>query len=703
MRVPWGEKALKGGHLSGLGAFAKRSRWRVFWRDLSATFRRWSAMEERRFILWAPCLMAAGIVLWFSLNEPPGAGVAVFAAASACLLWTAASSRRVEGARLAARAMTCFLGGMALIALRTEMVEAPLIPTDMSAEVRGTLVDVEMRERDRRYNIRVESISYLDDPPRKVRVIWRGEPNGAKPGDRVSLRAQLTPPPGPAMPGGYDFARAMRYEGIGGVGFSYEPPRVIEGVGASLRMRIEALREAVADRVERKIGGPEGAVAAALMTGKRERIGEENVNDLRDAGLAHLLAISGLHMGLVCGFLFWTLRALLVRSEWLALHAPIKKWAAAGALLGGLFYLALSGGAWSAQRAFIMAAIVFGAILFDRRGISLRNAALAALVIMTLRPEAVVAPGFQMSFAAVVTLISAFGFIDERWPREGERSTLTKVGGFLGGLTLTSFLAGLATGPFAAYHFGRIASFGLLGNMLAMPIITLAVMPAMVLAMFLMPFGLDGPVLFLVGQGIGIVLAIADWTAGLPGAVKLVPQLAPAGIVLASAGLLTLALARAPWRLAGAALVLLALPAGLTVQQPDIFLSRDLRNVGVVQESGEAQLAILSKRRDRFTVEAWLQSLGTAPEIKMQETMRGCTKGPCGTALPRGGRLTVITDRADLMDACAGSEIVVLRARSAEGDARDCSALLVSLRADGTHPAASLRREATGWVLDLAR
>lgn len=516
------------------------------------------------------------------------------------------------------------------------------------------------------------------------------------------MRASLRPPPGPAVPGGYDFSRQMRFEGIGGSGFAYAPPEVLESRGRTFKTRIEALRERVADRVVERLPGPTGAMAAALMTGKRERIPEANVEDLRDAGLAHLLAISGLHMGLVCGFLFWTLRSLLARSERLALSQPIKKWAALGALAGGAFYLALSGGAWSAQRAFIMAAIIFLAVLFDRRGISLRNAALAALVILVLRPEALLAPGFQMSFAAVVTLISAFSAIEERWPRPSDPGLLTKVLLFVTGLMMTSLLAGAATSAFAAYHFGRVASYGLLGNMLAMPIVTIAVMPAMVLAMFLMPLGLDGPVLLLVGEGLGLVLAVSAWTADLPGAVAYVPQWRPAGILAASAGLLALSLLTAPWRVAGLFLLAAALPIGLSLPKPDVFVSRDIRNVGVVAGDAGAPLAILSARRDRFSVEAWLQALGAPPDIRVQTVIAGCGEGACTAVTRRGDRVAIIESRASLLSACRAADVVILRARSAPGDAPACQAVLVALGEDGRHAPASLRRVRGAWRVEEA-
>lgn len=661
-------------------------------------------MEAQRFILWAPVLMTAGIAAWFTGDVQPSVWASALMLLASAGIWVAAARREVTGVRIAAKAVTFFALGIFLIALRASVVAAPVVPAGLgTVTVTGVLEETEVRERDRRHLIRVETISRLSaqETPAKVRVIWRGDPGQARPGDTVRLPASLAPPPGPTHPGGYDFSRGMAFEKIGAVGFSYSAPQVVRRGGSGFRAEVEALRIGIADRVERKIGGAEGGVAAALITGKRARIPEERVADLRDAGLAHLLAISGLHMGLVCGFLFWSARFLLSRSETLALHTPIKKLAAAAALLGGLAYLFLSGGAWSAQRAFIMAGVVFAAILFDRRGISLRNVAIAALIIISLRPEAVMSPGFQMSFAAVTTLIAAFSFIEERWPRGEDRSTLTKVTTFFGGLTMTSLIAGMATAPFAIFHFGRFASFGLLGNLLAMPIVTIAVMPALVLSMFLMPVGLDGPVLFLVGKGIGLVLAIAGWTADLPGAVKLFPQLAGSGLAAACGGLVILTLSAAPWRLAGAGIAALALPLGMATTEPDILVSRDLRNVAV-RTDGEATFALLSKRRDRFAVESWLTASGEEPDVKAQTTIEGCRNGPCYAETTTGEEVAIIERREQLTEACSRAGIIILRARLPDGGRRSCPALVLAQRDDGTHPAASLTAEDGTWRLRLA-
>nr|WP_305889030.1 ComEC/Rec2 family competence protein [Parvularcula maris] len=683
-------------------AWQRRAFWRLLWQDTRDRASAYADQESQRLFVFAPVLLGAGILLG-DLWRVGIAGPAALLASSIVAGFVLAR-RGHERLSYMLRCLALVAAGVLLLAVRLAVVAAPVIPSGLPpVTVTGTLGEVELRERDRRYTIDVAEIEGLSrkDTPARVRISWRGAPGEEEPGDTVRLRASLAPPPGPTHPGSYDFSRQMFFERIGGAGYSFTPPEVLGRGGGSWRTDAEALRERIAERVEGRIGGREGAVAAALVTGKRERIPEDVVDALRDAGLAHLLAISGLHMGLVCGFIFFSSRWLLSRSERLTLSLPIKKLAAGCALSAGLFYLVLSGGAWSAQRAFIMAGVACVAILLDRRAVSLRNAAAAALIILFLRPEAVFAPGFQMSFAAVVTLIAAFAAIEERWPRIGTGGPLTKASAFLGGLFLTSLLAGAATGPFAAYHFGRIAVFGLLGNMLAMPIVTLAVMPALVTSLFLMPLGLDGPVLILVGKGIGLVLSIAEWTSSLPGAVRTVPQLDPLGLAVAACGMLTLTLLKAPWRAAGLFLVILAMPLSRMAEVPEVFLSRDLRNVGV-RTDGDASLALLSKRRDKFSAESWLQALGKHPNINEQQSFATCTAGICRHPLRRGGELWVLTDRSQLRSACRSAAIVVLRSADESVDRGKCAALLIALRPEGNHPAAGILYTDRGWEIRVA-
>ena len=346
-------------------------------------------------------------------------------------------------------------------------------------------------------------------------------------GDGIKGLVRLQPPSGPAYPGSYDFAFHSWFGGIGGSGFFLGPVsaaavRVELSFATRTTILIARTRAKLAARIRAALDGEAGSLAAALIVGDRSGISEDTTEALRRSGLAHILAISGLHMALVTATLIFVIRGILALMPGLVLHYPVRKWAAAAAMVAASIYLVISGASTATQRAWIMIMVMLIAILADRRALTMRNVALAALFILAWRPGSIVSPGFQMSFAAVAALIAVY----ERWTRyrrgrpyrqNDNRLAAVITNGLkaLVGLAVTSIVAGLATGLFAAYHFHRVAPLGLLANLAAMPIVSLAVMPMALAAMLLMPFGLDVYPLWLMGKAIDGVIGVAAYVMEL--------------------------------------------------------------------------------------------------------------------------------------------------------------------------------------------
>ncbi len=249
-----------------------------------------------------------------------------------------------------------------------------------------------------------------------------------------------------------------------------------------------------------------------------------------------MLAIAGLHMALVGLGLYWVVRAVLAAVPNLALRFSIKKWAATAALCSSAYYLMISGATSASTRAFIMLAMMLFAILFDRPAISMRSLALAATIILVLGPESLIEPGFQMSFAAVMSLIAIAEWEGTRPRREVGlgNPALARVRRYLRGISTTSLVGSIATIPFAIYHFDRATHYAVLGNLLAMPIMGFVVMPAAALSMFLMPLGLDAWSLRVMAWGIEVMLAVGRWVSSLPGAVSVMPAWPTSALVLVS-------------------------------------------------------------------------------------------------------------------------------------------------------------------------
>ena len=537
----------------------------VFWRACLI-----AELEDRRGFIWLPVAFGTGILIYFALPREPllaALGLAVFATAGwAARAWAGGGSYRL------AVVLCLIAAGAASAKMGVDRLAGPELDRPVTVSLSGRVIAID-RRAERPPRLILDAIDWpgreVDATPRRIRISLRGQTVLPEIGGRIALRGRLGPVPGPAMPGAYDPRRAAYFDGIAASGFAFGKWTPLEAAGEagfSLSIAIARLRRAIAERIRQADDGQAGAVAAALIVGDRSRLSRQTVDHLRTAGLAHILAISGLHMALVAGTAFALLRALLACSPALALRRPIKKWAALAALAVGLVYLALSGGNVSTIRAYVMAAVMFSAILIDRPAISLRNLAIAAFIVLALEPESVAEPGFQMSFAAVVGLIAGW----EAW-RDRERLNLAEpstrfivrgarlTGRAFGGIALTTLIASLATAPFAAFHFQKLAAYSLAGNLAAMPLASLVVMPAGLFALVAMPFGLETLVLPVMFAGIDALLAISAAIAGLDGALVMTPKMSAASLILIGAGFVWLTLWRPRLRLFG----LVPIAAGL--------------------------------------------------------------------------------------------------------------------------------------------
>jgi competence protein ComEC len=446
--------------------------------------------------------------------------------------------------------------------------------------------------------------------PERVRISLRGVVQPVmQAGDIVRLRGVLMPLPAPSAPGGFDFQRQSYYQGLGAVGFAYGRASVVsEATGAEgAAAAIARLRQRIGERIQDHLKDATGAVAVALMTGERGEIPKSVMTSIRESGLAHLLAISGLHMGLMAGVLFTASRALLALVPAAALRFPIKKIAAVVALAGAAAYAALSGASVPTQRALLMVGLVMLAVMLDRRGLSMRAVAWAAIIILWLSPESLLTASFQLSFAAVVALIAVYEAVRDMRRRRGlgPPSGTSRAVLYLGGVALTTLVAGAATAPFAAFHFNQFAGYGLAANLVAVPITALWVMPWAVAAFALMPLGLENLALTPMGWGIDLVIRVALAVSSWPGAVSRVPSMPVGSIVLVTVGGLWLCLWRTTWRCFGVVLIAAGLSGIFLVRPPDLLISAEGSLIAV--RNGEGQLRFSTARGDRFARETWLR------------------------------------------------------------------------------------------------
>ena len=358
--------------------------------------------------------------------------------------------------------------------------------------------------------VELENIS-KSNTPQKVRLSISGGPavQLLTPQGRLKTKGFLMPPPGPSEPGEFDFQRHAWFRGLGAVGYTREGVHITSGPSSGIFTRLFDRRMALSARIKAGVSDAASGPAAAIMTGDRSSLTRAQLQDLRRSNLAHLLAISGLHVALLTGVVFGVFRRLCLLNANAFLHFNAKKIAAGFAILIGFYYVMISGAAVSTQRAFIMVSIVMLRVFFDRRALSLHSVALAALVILAWRPEDVSSAGFQMSFAATIALVTVFQRIPalpgfSRWRRMPVIS-----------LVLSSLVAGLATAPFSAAHFNQVSHYGLLANILSLPVMGFLVAPSAVLAMMLMPFGAEVVGLWGVDLGLRWILAVAHFLRSL--------------------------------------------------------------------------------------------------------------------------------------------------------------------------------------------
>ncbi|SDN04158.1 competence protein ComEC [Methylobacterium phyllostachyos] len=624
--------------------------------------------EQRRLFPWLAVAFGAGILVYFSATDGAPILAAPLIGAALTLAPVPILGARPVAMALALAAGFAFLG-FAAATWRVAQVAAPILTRTTIGPLVGMVEALDEREVGARLVIRVESFAGLapEARPARVRVSFRKTPI-PRPGETIAATARLLPPPEAARPGGYDFARDAYFQGIGAVGSLLgavtvrapaEPP--------SLRLRLAALldeaRNALTRRIAESEGGQAGAVAAALVTGKRGLIGPATNDALRAAGIYHVVSISGLHMVLAAGVVFWLVRAALALIPHCALVWPIKKIAAGFAMVGVSAYCAFSGWDIAAERSLIMTLIMLGAILADRPALSMRNLALAALIALAREPEGLLGPSFQMSFGAVAGLIACARLIDGRlFVRPGAGRVGRLIGTSLSAVTgtlATTLVAQIATAPFATYHFQTIQPFGLVGNALTLPLVSLVVMPSAVIGCLAYPFALDRPVWWLMGHAVGGMLAISHWIAGFERASLVVPAFGTGALALLTAGLLlaTLPVSRLRW------LALPPLLIGLWLAAlPDRYdLYVDRQGWGAAVRGPDGRLAALGSPSG-FVLEQWLKADGDGrPPGRGSGAAPGgrCDRLGCTATLPDGRAIALVRDRRAFPDDCARAAVLI--------------------------------------------
>jgi competence protein ComEC len=623
--------------------------------------------ERERWLIWVPALLGMGVSAYFELDREPrlSSGLLLFGSTIALAL----ALRHRPALMRSAAVLTIVCGGFLAAQVRTAMVTAPVLHAPVGpALVAGRVVEVELQEKSARIllaEVKVAGLAYADTPA-EVRIGLSRYSDIPKLGDRLSLRAKLFAPPAPASPGAHDFRRDLYFMRIGAVGYAvqkYTRPADAYDPDGPLLGR---LRQAAAERISAVFVDPaeagERAIALALLTGERGPIPDDVNNAMRDAGLAHLLAISGMNITIAAGLIYFTLRLGLAAIPWVALRFPIKKWAAAGGLAGEILYTQFVGAPVSAERSMITTGFIMLAIMADRSALTLRLVAISATLLILAEPEAVMGASFQMSYGAIVALVVLY----ERWRFHGggEQGALRRMLTYLGGIAVMSIVASAASAVFAIYHFQQSAFYGMGANLLAVPIHDLWIMPWGIASYALMPFGLEALALKPMGWGISGMLGTARLFSAFPGAAGHFAAMPAAAFGLIVLGGLWFLLWTRRWRWLGMAPVAAGMVLAVTARQPDLLIAEDGRLVAIRQDSGAFVLS--NRAHDKFTQSVWLRRAGDGdiednppPSLKDAPQVGECRKGFCLFTVA-GRKAAILSDVHGFREACDGGAQIVI-------------------------------------------
>ena len=623
---------------------------------------------------WLAAAFAGGIAAWFALANRWQwlALLAGCAGAALAALGVMRGQGRYPYLRRGIAAMALMVAaGCLVVWAKSSLVGAPPIPHPMAPVLLGRVLErIELPAQGKLRLVLATREPRSDRAIRvRISVPESADLPGLAEGAVVRLRARLMPPSPPPLPGARDFAREAWFDGLAGSGSALGPVDLVSpGRGGEWLAR---MRHALGEHVRRMIPGSAGGVAATLVSGNRGGVSASDQQAMRDAGLTHLLAISGLHVSAVVAGGYFLAFRLLALWPWLVLRVRLPLIASAAGALSGIAYTAITGAHLPTVRALTGALLVLGAVALGRQPLSLRLLATAAMVVMLLWPEAVIGPSFQLSFGSVIAIIALHDCAPVRaFLAQRDEGWAARLARHVAMILVTGMVIDLALMPIALFHFHRAGVYGSVANVIAIPLTTFVCMPLIALALLLDSAGAGQPVWWAAGHSLDVLIAVAQWVSARPGAVTVLPAMGGGIFVLFVLGMLWLALWHGRLRLLGLALAVAATAALAALRAPDVLISGDGRNLGVTSADG-AQLLVLRPSKQPLGRDAMTEVSGMAGSEAPLAQWPGvqCNRDFCLVELARGGRtwrILVARGKARLNDevlrpACAGVDIVIAR------------------------------------------
>ncbi len=625
----------------------------------------WLDNEKDHLPLWVPVGMGVGIAIWQSFGDAAALSVIMI-----CLVTLVSALMIGRGYRLSATLKALgftILTGFTVIALKSAFVASPVLPKIWIGEFYGRISRVEMITAREVVRLQLETARH-QDLPTNVRINLKPEQyqDSFQPGAIIRLRARLMPPAGPALPGGYDFARRAWFQELGATGSAlgdvtlHQASPYVPLFGSSrTRLTLHVLQS---------MPSGSGAIGAALVTGDQGHIREPDAQAMRDAGLAHLLSISGLHVTAVVGFIFFAVSRTLSLFSWAALRVPVPLIAATAAAIGAIAYTLLAGAEVPTVRSCIAALLVLAALALGRDALTLRLVAFGALIVLLFWPEAMAGPSFQLSFAAVATIVILHELPwMKRLTERREEAWGWRISRGVASLIMTGVVIELILAPIALYHFHKTGLYGALANVVAIPLTTFFIMPLEAIALLFDVVGLGEPFWWLAGQGVSLILAIAHKVSNLPGAVSMLPAMPDWAFAAIIVGALMVGLLRSRARLLGLVPFGIGVIAMITAPRPDLLVTGDGKHLALIDADGG--IALLRSGAGDYVRDMLLENAGTNSEPQAVEDWPGveCSPDICVFDIASGGRRwSVLATRTryqvpsmEMAAACKRVDIVV--------------------------------------------
>ncbi len=411
--------------------------------------------------------------------------------------------------------------------------------------------------------------------------------------DNISLVARLYKPQTSILPGGYDFGFYAYLADINATGYALSPLQIIAHNDLYTNSFVYKIKKNIYNRLIQTLGSIKGNFASAILLGESKAIDRKLMKEMRQSGISHILCVSGLHLSLVAMLFFISTRFLLNLSNYIAYNYDIKSIAAICSLIGSYGYLQLSGMQIAATRAFVMTAIFIYAIMIGRKAYPLRSLAIAAFIILSMNPEYIFHPSFQLSFVAVLSLTAGYEFyIKNQWILGESKGIFSAIKFYIASNIYSSFLAAIVTAPVVINQFYTFPTYSIPMNLIAIPIMSFFLMPLSIISVFLMIFGIEQYCLKLIGFFINIIIEAVKFTNTLPLSVWYFGYISKISLITFLFGFLWICLWRTKWHFLGLIVIIMSVILMLNSPKPNVIFDINLNAIGIKNNNDELEIYV---------------------------------------------------------------------------------------------------------------